>query len=93
MSYFVYTLRSCRDGTYYAGSTQDLNKIIERHNQGRSKCTKAKRPWELVCFEEHTDSSSAVRREKGVKSRKKETYILRPLFKCFSKETHHFSTD
>lgn len=41
MAYFVYILQSVKDHSYYIGSTQDLSSRIERHNQGRSKYTKA----------------------------------------------------
>ncbi|MBW1641779.1 MAG: GIY-YIG nuclease family protein, partial [Deltaproteobacteria bacterium] len=56
-------LRSFKDGTYYVGSTQDLESRIERYNQDRTKYTKPKRRWELVYPEEHPDRSSAVKRE------------------------------
>ncbi|MBN1276887.1 MAG: GIY-YIG nuclease family protein [Deltaproteobacteria bacterium] len=41
-------LQSIKDGTYYIGSTNDPSKRIKRHNQGRSKYIKSKRPWEAV---------------------------------------------
>jgi putative endonuclease len=75
MSYFVYILRSRKDGSYYIGSTQELSERIERDNQGRSKYTKAKRPWDLVFFEKHPDRSSAVRRENQIKRGKDKEYI------------------
>ena len=75
MGYFIYIICSIKDGSYYVGSTQDLADRLQRHNQGRSKYTKAKRPWKLVYVEEHRDRSSAVRREREIKSRKKSDYI------------------
>ncbi|MBW2204516.1 MAG: GIY-YIG nuclease family protein [Deltaproteobacteria bacterium] len=57
MPYFVYILRSTVDGSYYVGSTQDLNERLDRHNQGRSKYTKSKRPWQLIYHEEYPDRS------------------------------------
>ena len=75
MAYFVYILQSAKDGTYYVGSTQDLSERIERHNQGRSKYTKAKRPWELMYFEEYPDRSSAVKRENQIKRQKRKGFI------------------
>ncbi|MFO7601004.1 MAG: GIY-YIG nuclease family protein [Candidatus Desulfacyla sp.] len=41
MPYYVYIIQSEKGGTYYVGSTQDLNSRLDRHNQGRSKYTKA----------------------------------------------------
>ena len=75
MAYYVYILRSFKDGTYYVGSTQDLKSRIDRHNQGRTKYTKPKRPWGLVYHEEHPDRSSAVKRELEIKNRKSKDYI------------------
>ena len=75
MSYFVYILQSLIDSTYYIGSTQDLKERLKRHNEGRSKYTKAKRPWQLIYFEEFTKRSYATRREKEIKNRKSRQFI------------------
>jgi len=75
MPFFVYILQSEVDGSYYVGSTQDLTERLERHNQGRSKYTKSKRPWKLVYREELPDRSNAVRRERQIKNHKNKTYI------------------
>ena len=75
MPHFVYIIKSQKDGTYYVGSTQNLKERIERHNQGRSKYTKVKRPWNLLYFEKHPDRSSATRRESQIKKRKNRGYI------------------
>lgn len=75
MPHFVYILRSQKDGSYYAGSAQDLVDRLKRHNQGRSKYTKFKRPWELVYSEECPDRSAAMKRERQIKNRKSRFYI------------------
>ena len=75
MTYFVYILRSVKDGSYYVGSTQDVQERVERHNQGRSKYTKTKRPWELVYSLEFPNRASALDREKEIKGRKSKAYI------------------
>ena len=75
MCYFVYIICSIKDGSYYVGSTQDLDERLQRHNQGRSKYTKAKRPWKLVYSEQHPDRASAVKRENQIKRRKDRNYI------------------
>jgi putative endonuclease len=73
----VYILQSQTDGTYYIGSTQDIDARLERHNQGRSKYTSAKRPWKLVYYEAHADRSSAMKREYAIKRRKSKDYIAK----------------
>ena len=75
MSYCLYILESLLDGSYYVGTTQDLQSRIERHNEGRVKYTKHKRPWQLVYCEEYPDRSIAMKREKEIKRRKKKEYI------------------
>jgi putative endonuclease len=75
MPYHVYILRSTVDGSYYVGSTQDLNERLDRHNQGRSKYTKSKWPWQLVYHEEYPDRSSAARREYEIKGKKRKVFI------------------
>ena len=76
MPFYVYIIQSIRDESYYVGTTADLSKRIERHNQGRSSYTKAKRPWKLVYFEEHPDRSSAMKTEYAIKRRKSKDYIV-----------------
>ena len=75
MTYFVYILQSLKDGSYYVGTTQDLSQRMERHNQGRSKYTKAKKPWQVSYSEEYGDRSAAMKREYEIKSRKDKGYI------------------
>ena len=82
MVYFVYILQSLKDHSYYVGSTQNLDERINRHNGGRSKYTKAKRPWKVVYHEEFPDRSSALKREKQIKRQKRKGYIEK-LFKDF----------
>jgi putative endonuclease len=75
MPYYVYILKSLRDNSYYVGSTQDLNSRLERHNQGRSKYTKNKIPWDLEYSEEFQDRVSALRRENSIKRQKSREFI------------------
>ena len=75
MSYCVYILKSKKDGSYYIGHTQDLDSRLERHNQGRVKYTKSKRPWELAYLEKYPDRSSAMAREEQIKKRKSKEFI------------------
>ena len=75
MKYYVYIIKSEKDESYYIGHTQDLGSRLERHNQGRVKYTKSKRPWRLVYFEEHSDRSLAMKREMEIKGRKSKEFI------------------
>ena len=75
MSYHVYILQSDTDGSYYVGSTQDIDERLLRHNEGRSKYTKSRRPWALVHTEKFPSRSEAVKRENQIKSRKSRKFI------------------
>ena len=75
MPYSVYILQSTKDKTYYAGSTQNLDSRLERHNQGRVAYTKPKRPWKLVYHESHHDRPTAVRRENEIKKQKSKAIL------------------
>ena len=83
MAHFVYILQSLKTGAYYTGSTQNITERLERHNQGRSKATKYKRPWKIVHSEEYNSRADAVKREYEIKSKKSKDYILKLL-----KESH-----
>jgi len=75
MAYYLYIIQSKIDDSFYIGTTQNLDERILRHNQGRSKYTKTKRPWKLVFYEEHPDRSSAMKREYAIKRQKSKDYL------------------
>jgi putative endonuclease len=68
MAFFVYILRSLKDGRLYVGSTNDVARRFRRHNLGLVTATKLRRPLELVCFETFGTRSEAVQRERHLKS-------------------------
>ncbi|NQT29977.1 MAG: GIY-YIG nuclease family protein [Candidatus Saganbacteria bacterium] len=76
MGYFVYILRSQKDGKLYIGQTANLEDRIKRHNEGRVMSTKTRRPLELMHCEEFGDRSSAIKRESHFKSLKNPQYLL-----------------
>lgn len=69
----------CSDNTLYTGWTNDLEKRLKAHNQGRgAKYTKSRTPVVLVYYEEFPDKASAMRREYEIKKlsrREKEMLI------------------
>jgi len=83
MPFHLYKIQSQKDDSFYIGTASDLTERINRHNQGRSKFTKNKRPWKLVYYEPHPDRSSAMKREYALKRRKSKDYINK-LIDAFS---------
>lgn len=58
----------CRDGTFYTGWTNNIEKRIEDHNSGKgAKYTKARRPVTLVYYETFETKKEAMKREYAIK--------------------------
>ncbi|HJW15513.1 MAG TPA: GIY-YIG nuclease family protein [Flavisolibacter sp.] len=70
MSYYVYILKSLKDGKYYIGSTSDVVARLNFHNSGLQRSTKSRIPFVLIYQEELPDKTSALKREKQVKNYK-----------------------
>jgi len=75
MTFSVYILESLKNGSYYVGSTNNLEDRLKRHNEGRVAYTKPKRPWKIVYSEEHPDRSSAAKKEYEIKKHKRIEFI------------------
>jgi putative endonuclease len=68
--YYLYILRSLKDGKYYIGSTSDISARFEYHNSGRQRSTKNRAPFILIYKEEYYTRTEAEKREKQIKSYK-----------------------
>ena len=66
--FYVYVLKSLKDGTYYYGSTNNIDKRLEEHNKGKMRYTKGRMPWKLHYFEQYPSRSEAMKREQFFKS-------------------------
>ncbi len=76
---YMYILQ-CADGSYYVGSTKDLERRLWQHSEGLgAKYTARRRPVELVYAEEYTSIADAYQREKQVQGwgRKKREALIR----------------
>ena len=95
--FFVYIVE-CRDKTYYTGYTNDLEKRLKEHNDGKrgAKYTRYKRPVKLVWKKEYKQFRPAVKVEgviKGLTRLQKESLVggrrldkVLQLSKCKSNE-------
>ena len=68
--FFVYILQSLKDSKRYIGSTNDISRRLEEHNEGRVKYIRNRIPFKLVHVEEYNTKEEALQREKYIKSRK-----------------------
>lgn len=69
----------CKDGSYYAGYTNDLVKRIAVHNEGKgAKYTRAKRPVTCIYNEFHETKQEAMQAEYAFKqlTRKQKTNYM-----------------
>jgi len=90
-TYWVYILK-CSDGSYYTGSTSNLEKRISEHKLGSIKGYTSKRlPVELVFSEWFSDVNNAISAERQIKgwSRAKKEALIKgdfELIKSLSKK-------
>jgi len=68
MKYVAYIIRSENSGTHYYGHAENMAARLERHNSGKVRSTRAKRPWKLHYYEMFETKSEAYRRELFFKS-------------------------
>ena len=65
--FYTYILK-CKDGTYYTGWTNNLEKREETHNKGLgAKYTKSRLPVKVVYFETFDKKEEAMKREYEIK--------------------------
>ena len=65
-TYHVYVLRNSK-GQLYIGSTDNLDKRIQQHQQGETRWTRNRGPWEVVLTESFPTRADAMRKEKELK--------------------------
>lgn len=64
---YTYILK-CADGTFYTGWTNDLDKRVVLHNEGKgAKYTKGRLPVKLMYYEEYKTKQEAMSREWHIK--------------------------
>ena len=67
--YYVYLIRSEKNGWVYTGTTGNLRRRFAEHNSGKSKYTKNNRSYKLIYYEAYASGKDAKRREKALKLR------------------------
>jgi putative endonuclease len=67
--FFVYLLKSNKNGLLYIGYTKDLRERFKKHNLGLVKSTKPNIPYRLVYYEAYASRQDATHREHNLKLR------------------------
>lgn len=65
--FFVYVLKSMKDGKLYFGFTNDLRRRLSEHNSGQNRSTKGRKPLYLVYYEAYRSEEDAKEREEMLK--------------------------
>ena len=90
---FVYILR-CSDGSYYTGSTTDLQRRLTQHQAGLGAIYTQKRlPVELVYVEQFLRVEDAFHREKQIQgwSRNKKEALMKGAFNQLPSLSRNYS--
>ena len=66
--FYVYVIKSLKDGKVYVGHTNDLKERIGQHNSGQVKSTRSRKLFKLIYYEASNVLEDAVRREKSLKT-------------------------
>ncbi|MBZ9631500.1 GIY-YIG nuclease family protein [Salegentibacter sp. LM13S] len=75
MFFYTYVLFSLKDKKMYTGYTSDLDLRIAQHNKGNVVSTKNRRPLKLVYYGACLNQSSALKREKYLKTTYGKRYL------------------
>jgi putative endonuclease len=68
--FYVYVIK-CKEGKFYIGSTEDIEKRLFQHNNKLFKAwTNRYADWKVVYSESFNDRKSAILREKEIKKMK-----------------------
>ena len=61
--YYLYILKSLKDGNLYVGTTDNIERRLKEHNSGKSRSTRLRRPLRLTYKELYETLSEARKRE------------------------------
>lgn len=77
--WYVYVLKSLKDDNwFYKGSTNDLRRRFEQHNNQEVQSSKHYSPFKLVYYEAYLTKNAARERESAIK---KSGSVWMPLMK------------
>ena len=71
----VYIIQSAKNGYYYIGSTDNLERRLTQHNKGLVKATKNLRPLEIKCFIPCANLTEAKKSEYRLKTYKRKDIV------------------
>ena len=82
--YFVYVLKN-PEGRLYIGFTNDLERRVCQHQEGKGGWTRGRGPWELAYFETFIDRAEAMQRERNLKHGKTNQELRKRFDKTYGR--------
>ncbi|OHA30761.1 MAG: excinuclease ABC subunit C [Candidatus Taylorbacteria bacterium RIFCSPLOWO2_01_FULL_44_26] len=82
--FYTYVLLSEKDDNLYTGSTKNLQKRFEQHQNGEVFSTKSRRPLHLIYYEACLNEDDARRRDKSLKTFRGKMTLRRRLKSFFT---------
>ncbi len=77
--FYVYVLKSQKDGKYYIGFSTDLKSRYKEHCDGKVRATFYRRPLILVYYEAYKNREIAQKRERQLKGGKAHIALIKRL--------------
>jgi len=65
--YYTYIIRSEKNGRFYIGSTENLERRLKEHENGNTPSLKKRGPFKLIYKEPHPTRAEARNRENQIK--------------------------
>ncbi|MCK4453893.1 GIY-YIG nuclease family protein [Candidatus Parcubacteria bacterium] len=65
--FYVYLLKSKKDKKFYIGLTSNLKRRFKEHNNGYTRSTKGRRPFDIIYYEAYLNFEDAKTRESRLK--------------------------
>src|SRR5437867_4860526 len=85
MPFYAYILKSEKDNGFYYGHCQNLQQRLLRHNAGKVRSTKSRRPFIIHYFEEFDTKNQALTSNinpGGSKPRRMQSNGINPSAQC-----------
>jgi putative endonuclease len=79
--YYVYILRSEKDGSRYIGVTEDLKRRLAEHNSGSNKYSSTKLPIHIIWYSAFPQKQQAYNFERYLKSGSGSAFMNKRLVK------------
>jgi len=77
--FYTYILKSDLFNKFYIGSTTDISRRLNDHNNSNTPSTKPFLPWKLIYCETFSTLHAARARERQIKSWKNSAYMIKTL--------------